>query len=150
MFRCSGHENDSPVPPIDTCWSPGFDDVSVPRDPMLSLSSSPSVDVVMEPGSGPSVHAHSRLRLRRPATGVSGHLSEPSSSSLSSSEDESRFEPVGVDGERGMDVRGLLVRVFREFGRRGRRRDGEDGDNIGLRGEIVVSWREWDCAWVVR
>lgn len=40
--------------------------------------------------SGPNVHLHSRLRFRRPATGVSGQ-----ESSLSDSDDEeSRFSPV--------------------------------------------------------
>jgi hypothetical protein len=65
----------------------------------------------VDPGKGPKVHAHSRLRLRRPATGVSGHLSASSSSS-SSSEEESRLVPVGVDGDWGMDVRGLAVRLL--------------------------------------
>ena len=44
--------------------------------------------VVVEPGSAPRVHVHSRTRFRRPATGVSGHLS------LSDSSDESRLSPV--------------------------------------------------------
>jgi len=39
---------------------------------------------------GPSVHTHSLLRFRRPATGVSG----AESLSESVSEDESRFSPV--------------------------------------------------------
>ena len=43
----------------------------------------------VESDTGPSVHRQSRVRLRRPATGVSGH------ESLSSSEDEeSRLSPV--------------------------------------------------------
>lgn len=48
-----------------------------------------SDDGLPDPASGPSVHRQSRLLLRRPATGVSGH------ESLSSSEDdESRFSPI--------------------------------------------------------
>jgi len=48
---------------------------------------------------GPSVHTHSRLRFRRPATGVSGH-----ESSLSDSEEEeSRFSPVRGPHSRGGD-----------------------------------------------
>jgi hypothetical protein len=43
--------------------------------------------------SGSNVHLHSRLRFRRPATGVSGH-----ESSLSESDsEESRFSPVRGD-----------------------------------------------------
>ena len=118
---------------------------------MLSLSSSPSVEVAAESGNGPSVHVHSRLRFRRPATGVSGHLSEPSSSS-SSSEEESRLEPVGVDGEWGLMVLGLLERVFKEGPRRARRLDGEDGDKMTFCRVAVVRMgsSEWDCAWDVR
>lgn len=48
----------------------------------ISWLSSPPV------GIGPRVHTHSRLRLRRPATGVSGH------ESLSLSDDESRLSPI--------------------------------------------------------
>jgi len=48
---------------------------------------------------GPSVHTHSRLRFRRPATGVSGQ-----ESSLSDSEEEeSRFSPVRGPRSRGGD-----------------------------------------------
>lgn len=54
--------------------------------------------------SGPSVHFHSRLRLRRPATGVSGH------ESLSES-DESRLSPaLGIFG------RGELSNEAKEAG----------------------------------
>lgn len=45
--------------------------------------------IVLVPGSGPSVHVHSRTLFRRPATGVSGHLSLSDSS-----EEESRFSPT--------------------------------------------------------
>lgn len=48
----------------------------------------------MSEGSDPSVHFHSLLRLRRPATGVSGH------ESLSDS-DESLFSPARGPPERG-------------------------------------------------
>lgn len=45
--------------------------------------------MALTPGIGPSVHVHSRTLFRRPATGVSGHLSLSDSS-----EDESRFSPT--------------------------------------------------------
>jgi hypothetical protein len=44
-----------------------------------------------DPGRGPRVHRQSLLRLRRPATGVSG------AESLSSDDEESRFSPVRGD-----------------------------------------------------
>jgi hypothetical protein len=52
-------------------------------------------DAPAAPGRWPNVHFHSRVRFRRPATGVSGQAS------LSSSEDDSRLSPARGDFGRG-------------------------------------------------
>lgn len=52
------------------------------------LLSSPLAVEVLSPGSLPSVHRQSRLRFRRPATGVCGQASLSSSDS-----EESRLSP---------------------------------------------------------
>jgi hypothetical protein len=74
------------------------DSIQVGSQLLSSLVATSLVDDVelSDAGSEPSVHRQSRVRFRRPATGVSG------AESLSSSEDdESRFSPVRGDLARG-------------------------------------------------
>ena len=64
---------------------------------------------VLDPGTGPNVHFQSRVRFRRPATGVTGHVS------LSSSEeDESRLSPTRGALELGEPSRDVKLEPVRD------------------------------------